>query len=85
MQAKRERKRAAKEAKREAMVAGEDFWESHNDTREGEYRLPPQNRKSISLARAVQERRRVGKEMGRGRVGSVGEEWVGRMGNRGRA
>jgi hypothetical protein len=66
MQAKKERKRAVKEAKREAMVAGEDFWESHNDMREGEYRLPPQNRKSISLARAVQEEEEGGEGDGAG-------------------
>lgn len=40
-----------KEAKKEASWLDEDFWESHVTAREKDYRLPPQNRKSVSVAR----------------------------------
>ena len=48
---KRERKRAQKEAKKAASWLDEDFWEGHVLGREKDYRLPPQNRRSVRVAR----------------------------------
>ena len=91
MREKKERKRALKEARREALNAGEDFWGSHVVLREAEYKVPPQNRRSVSLARAKEQRKMMIKEMGKGRIGAgagmgvgLGEEWGGRRGSRGR-
>jgi hypothetical protein len=48
---KRERKRAKKEAKKAASWLDEDFWDGHVLGREKDYRLPPQNRRSVRVAR----------------------------------
>ncbi|KAH6670519.1 hypothetical protein B0J14DRAFT_516061 [Halenospora varia] len=46
-----EAKKKKKRAKREVSWLDEDFWEDHKVGREENYRLPLQNRKSVSLAR----------------------------------
>lgn len=51
MEERKEARRLKKEAKKEASWLDDDFWESHVTAREKDYRLPLQNRKSVSLAR----------------------------------
>lgn len=51
MEERKEARKLKKEAKKEASWLDEDFWESHVTAREKDYRLPPQNRKSVSIAR----------------------------------
>jgi hypothetical protein len=61
IEAKREKKRLKREAKKEASWLDEDFWESHVIGREMDYKLPLQNRKSVSLARRKMVDGKMGK------------------------
>lgn len=62
-----------KEAKKEAGWLDDDFWEAHVVAREKDYRLPPQNRKSVSLAK-----RRMMSEGRRSTFGKVDEDTLAR-------
>ena len=72
---RKRKKREVKEAKKAVSWLDEDFWEGHVLGREKDYKLPLQNKKSVSLMRRRME---AGKEGGKEADG--GNMWGKRKG-----